>query len=308
MRRPALVAVLSLVLTACATTTERVTASGTLPSLRDTARSTSARAVIVRFLEAYERVPSDNGASLVVLGGSRTVQHWAAWLAVQFEQLQGEILGDHVLRGIGPMQPVVLAGGQGGLITEIAAEVSFRIPNDQGVAQQVVRSLDGLMVLSYDEAEGWRIVDFTRDGVLLSESIHVFEAGTGVKERGVTILVDSFILDADNWAMGVRVRNDGDRSIRVDPQIVGLFDIAFTKVDDVRAPPPALTEIEPGENAAALISVPIPAGEEITGLRLVVGARIPRENRPVFLALPVRPVLRMLEPIQEPSAPPGGSA
>jgi hypothetical protein len=308
MRRPALVAVVSLVLTACATTTEGTITSGSLPSLRTAAQSVSARAVVVRFLEAYEQAPADNGASLVVLGGSRTVQHWAAWLAVQFDQIQGEILGDHVLRGIGPMQPVLLETGQSALITEIAAEVSFRITNDQGAEQQVVRSLDGLMVLAHDEAEGWRIVDFTRDGVLLSDSVHVFEPGTGIREQGVTILVDSFILDANTWAMGVRVQNDGGRSIRVDPAIVGLFDIAFTKVDDIRAPPAALTEIEPGEDVEALISVPIPSGEEITGLRLVVGARVPGEDRPIFLALPVRPVLRMLEPDDEPSASPAGSA
>ena len=308
MPRPALVAVVSLALTTCATTTLRVTTSGTLPSLMTAAESVSARAVVVQFLEAYEQVPADNGASLVVLGGSRTVQHWAAWLAVQFDQIQGEILADHVLRGIGPMQPVLLETGQSALVTEIAADVSFRITDGQGSAQQVVRSLDGLMVLAHDEAEGWRIVDFTRDGVLLSDSVHVFDPGTGIRERGVTILVDSFILDAENWAMGVRVQNDAERSVRVDPATVGLFDIAFTKVDDIRAPPAALAEIEPGEDVEALISVPIPSGEEITGLRLVVGARISGEDRPVFLALPVRPVLRMLEPAEDPSASQAGSA
>jgi hypothetical protein len=268
-----------------------------------------ARSAVVRFLDAYERVPVDGGAALSALAGSPAVEHWAAWLAVQYRQVGGTVAADHVLRAIGPTQPLTMSDGSDARLVEVAADVRFSITPSEGNVRQQVRSLDGHMILVNDPVDGWKVADFTRDGVPLSNSVHVFPLGTGVQERGVTIFLDSFILDQDQWAIGVVVRNDTDRTIRVEPEFVGVYDVTAAPVD-VGIAPESLSAIDPGEGVEALVAYPIPEGEEVSGLRLVVGTRIPGDERLVFLDVPVRPVLRSLERAGSASASPSpaGSA
>ncbi len=308
MRRSVVLSLLASFLVACAPALD-VTAGGELPSPADSAGDVLARSAIVRFLEAYERVPIDGAAALAGLAGSPVVEHWAAWLAVQYRQVGGSVEAQHVLRGIGPLQPLGTTDGSEGRLVEVAAEVVFRITPSEGEAQVQVRSLDGPMLLVHDVAEGWKVADFTRDGVLLSNSVHVFPLGTGVREHGVTIFLDSFILDQDQWAIGVVVRNDTERTVHVEPDFVGVYDVTAVLVD-VGIAPEALNAIDPGEGVEALVAYPIPQGEEISGLRLVVGTRIPGEEQLVFLDVPVRPVLRLLERagLASPSPSPAGSA
>ena len=294
MRRSSLFVAFSLLFVACAGTSGEVITSGTLPRLADAAEVVTARAAIIRFLEAYERVPDDGGTSLAALAGSPAVEHWAAWLAVQFAQVEGRVQGAHVLESMSGMRMLRSDGGAAAMVIEIAAAVSFRITPNEGEPQDQTRSLSGVIVLAYDVSEGWRVVDFTRDGVLLSNTVHVFPPGTGIQERGVTIAVDSFILDDEQWAIGVLVRNDTRRTIGIEPDFVGVYDLVAAPVDP-GITPESLQAIAPGRDVRALIAYPIPQDEEISGLRLVVGARIPGDERPVFLDVPVRPVLRNLE-------------
>lgn len=275
----------------------RVTTSGTLPAPEATARTIAVRAAVGRFLDAYVRAPSDDGRSLVAMAGSPALQHWAAWLGVQFKQVSGSVDGSYSLRTIGPAQPVQLTEGGSGALVEIAADVTFQISLDSRPARTQSRSLDGLMLLiapEGTEATGWRVADFTRDGTALSSSVHVFRVGTGVQERGVTIVLDSFILDANQWAIGLVVRNETKRKIVIEPELVGTFDISGSPIDRGLAPA-TLDTISPGDGVEALVAYPIPKGEELAGLRLVVGARIPGESDPVLAAVAVQPLLRALE-------------
>jgi hypothetical protein len=308
MRRSALLAVVALSLASCSATGE-LTARGALPSPADAAEDVVARSTIVRFLEAYERVPLDGGAALIDLAGSPAVGHWAAWLGVQYRQLGDRVESGHVLREIGPLRPAETVGGAQARVVMISAEVVFVITPESGSPQQHSRSLDGPMVLVNDENEGWRVTDFTRDGVLLSHSVHVFPLGSGVRERGVTIAVDSFIADQDQWAIGVVIRNGTERSIGVEPDLVGVYDITASPVN-AGITPDSLSEIGPGQNVEALVAYPIPEAEDPLGLRLVIGARITGDDRLVVLDVPVRPVLRMLERAgtASPSPSPAGSA
>jgi hypothetical protein len=308
MRRSAVLPLLAALLVACAPTTD-LTARGQLPAPAVSADDVLARAAVVRFLEAYERVPIDGGTALFSLAGSPAVEHWVAWLAVQYRQAGGTVEAQHDLGGIGPMLPVEMTDGSEGRLVDIAAEVVFRIAPDEGEPRVQVRSLDGPMVLAQDSAEGWKVADFTRDGVLLTNSVYVFPPGQGVEQRGVTISLDSFIADADQWAIGIVVRNDTERTIGVDPEFVGVFDVIGSRVD-TGIVPEVLNEIAPGEQVGALVAYQIPQGEEVSGLRLYVGTRIPGDDRLVFLGVPVRPVLRTLERagLATPSPSPAGTA
>jgi hypothetical protein len=308
MLRVAFLVLLALPLAACSPGTP-IRAQGSLPSPADSIEDVAARSAVVDFLEAYERAPTDGGTALSALAGSPPVQHWAAWLAVQYQQAGGTVAADHVLRAIGPMQPLTMSDGSDARFVQVAAEMRFRITPSDGQVREQVRSLDGGMVLVRDAMEGWKVADFTRDGVPISNSVHVFPLGTGVQERGVTISLDSFILDRDQWAIGVVVRNDTDRTIGVEPEFVGVYDVTAAPVD-VGIAPDSLSSIDPGEDVQALVAYPIPEGEEVSGLRLVVGTRIPGDERLVFLDVPVRPVLRTLERAGSSSASPSpaGSA
>jgi hypothetical protein len=308
MRRTAFLAVCGLLISGCSSAADGAPVSGALPPLAEAAASVAARDTVLRFLEAYERAPADGGASLAALAGSAPVQHWAVWLGVQFQQVDGSVEGSHVLRGIGPMQPFGSAG-ETAFVAEIAATVNFLITPQEGPPQRQTRSLDGLIALAHDRDASWRVVDFTRDGVPLSNSVHVFPPGAGTRDRGVTIAVDSFILDADQWAIGVFMDNDTGRTIRVEPEFVGVYDLVAQPVDTGIAPS-SLEAIEPGDRVGALIAYPIPEGEAVSGLRLVLGARIPGDERLVVLDVPVRPVLRNLERAgnPDPSPSPAGSA
>ena len=308
MRRSALFSLLAAVLVSCAPALD-VTARGALPSPADSAGDVLARSVVVRFLEAYERVPIDGGAALSSLAGSPAVDHWVAWLAVQYRQAGGTVEAQHVLRGIGPLQPVEMTDGSEGRLVDIAAEVEFRVTPDEGEPRVQVRSLDGPMVLAQDDSGSWKVADFTRDGIRLTNSVYVFPLGTGVEQRGVTISLDSFIADADQWAIGIVVRNDTERTIGVEPEFVGVVDVLGALVD-TGIVPDVLNEIPPGEQVGALVAYQIPEGEEVSGLRLYFGTRIPGDDRLVFLGVPVRPVLRTLERagLATPSPSPAGTA
>jgi hypothetical protein len=308
MRRSAVLLLLASLLVACAPAVD-LTARGELPAPVDSAGDVVARSAVVRFLEAYERVPIDGGAALSSLAGSPAVDHWVAWLAVQYRQAGGTVEAQHVLRGIGPLQPVEMTDGSEGRLVDIAADVVFSITPDEGEPRVQVRSLDGPMVLARDETGAWKVADFTRDGIRLTNSVYVFPIGTGVEKRGVTIFLDSFIADADQWAIGVVVRNDTERTIGVDPGVVGVFDVIGYRVDGGIVPD-VLNEIAPGEGVEALVAYQIPEGEEVSGLRLAVGTRIPGDDRLVILSVPVRPVLRTLERagLATPSPSPAGTA
>jgi hypothetical protein len=303
-----MVVLLAILATACGPTGD-ISRPGSLPSPDVAAADVLARDAVVRFLDAYERVPLDGGASLTAMAGSPPVQHWAAWLAVQYRQLDGTVEAQHVLRGIGPLQPLETRDGSEARLVEVAADVVFRITPSGGQPQHQTRSLDGAMILVNDAVEGWKVADFTRDGVPISNSVHVFPLGTGVQERGVTILLDSFILDENQWAIGVVVRNDTQNTISVEREFVGVYDVTAAPVDSGIAPP-SLDAIDPGEGVEALVAYPIPEGEEVSGLRLVVGTRIPGDDKLVFLDVPVRPVLRTLERtgVATPTPSPAGSA
>jgi hypothetical protein len=163
--------------------------------------------------------------------------------------------------------------------------------------------LGGTVALVPDPEGAWRVADFTRDGVPLSASVFVFDPGSGassVTERGVTIRVDSFIQDIGEWAVGIQVRNEGTRDVRITEGTVGLVDATGSLV--VSGTPPAGVEvIAPGATEEALVAFRIPTEEELVGLRFFVGAIVEPTEPPVFMVVPIQPILRSL---REAGAPP----
>jgi hypothetical protein len=286
---------------------------GTPLSLRGAATDVTAVQTVGRFLDAYAAAPTDGALALTELAGSPVVGHWAAWLGVQYAQIGG-VSGSVDLRSIGAARPAEGTSGIDGLVAvPIEASVTFSIPTSTGGHEEQVRVLDGPVLLVPDPEGSWRVADFVRDGVPLSSRVFVFDPQSRfsrVSERGVTITVDSFIQDASEWAVGVLIRNDRDREIRITDGTVGLVDATGSIVMGGSTPDDAEV-IEPGTTQEALVAFQVPAEEELVGLRFFVGAVVDPTDRPVFVVVPVQPILRSLRAAGAPPPPspnPGGTA
>jgi hypothetical protein len=302
MRPRAPILALLLIAVACATG-GRPTELGGPVVLAEAARDAAATETVERFLRAYAEAPLDGALDLSELAGSPVVAHWAAWLGIQYAQIGG-VTGAVDIRSIGVGRSAPTAeGAPEVLYVPIQASVTFRVPSSSGATLEQVRVLDGTVALVPDPEGAWRVADFTRDGVPLSASVFVFDPESGassVTERGVTIRVDSFIQDASEWAVGVLVRNEGERDVRITEGTVGLVDATGSLV--VSGNPPAGAEVvAPGTTEEALVAFQIPADEELVGLRFFVGAIVAPSDPPVFMVVPIQPILRSL---REAGAPP----
>jgi len=309
MPRRAPILALVLVASACGSRGQPTELGGPVV-LPEAARDVAASEVVERFLQAYASAPMDGALALSELAGSPVVAHWAAWLGIQYEQIGG-VTGSVDVRSIGVAQPVSGPEGIGGLLlVPVEASVTFQVPKPGGAPLDQIRVLDGTIVLVPGPEGAWRVADFTRDGVPLSASVFVFDpqgGGSSVTERGVTISVDSFIQDTSEWAVGVLVRNDGRRDVRITEGTVGLVDATGSLV--VGGSPPAAAEvIQAGTTEEALVAFQIPTEEELAGLRIFVGAIVEPTDPPVFMVVPLQPILRSLReaggpPPPTPSAP-----
>lgn len=273
--------------------------------LQEAARDATATEAVERFLRAYAAAPLDGALALSEMAGSPVVAHWAAWLGIQYAQIGG-VTGSVDIRTIGVARAAPAAeGAPEVLFVPVEASVIFRVPDSTGAVVDQVRVLDGSIALVPDPQGAWRVADFSRDGVPLSASVFVFDPKGGassVTERGVTISVDSFIQDASEWAVGVLVRNESTRDVRITEGTVGLVDATGSLV--VSGSPPAGAEvIEPGMTEEALVAFQIPADEELVGLRFFVGAIVEPTEPPVFMVVPVQPILRSLREAGNPPPP-----
>jgi hypothetical protein len=260
MRRAGAALALALAAAACAPH-GAPTEFGTPAALRDAATDVTASQTVGRFLDAYAAAPTDGGLALTELAGSAVVGHWAAWLGVQYEQIGG-VGGSVDIRSIGAARPAEGSSGIDGVVSvPIEASVRFTFPTATGGSDEQVRVLDGPVLLVPDPEGSWRVIDFVRDGVPLSASVFVFDPqsrASSVSERGVTIRVDSFIQDASEWAVGVLIRNDRDRDIRLTDGTVGLVDATGSIVMGGSTPDEAEV-IEPDSTQEALVAFQIPA-------------------------------------------------
>ena len=153
----------------------------------DAVKAAGARATAAAFVRAYA---SDTGAdprTLARLVDGKRLQRWVHWLGVQDREFPGTISGAVENDQIGPAAPFELSSvpGSGALLrdVDVQATVTFSFQPDDGKTITLSRSLDGPMRLLYDDVRGtWSVLDFTRDGIPLSQTFEIV-AGSAEASR-----------------------------------------------------------------------------------------------------------------------------
>ena len=144
----------------------------------DAVKAAGARATAAAFVRAYA---SDTGAdprTLARLVDGKRLQRWVHWLGVQDREFPGTISGAVENDQIGPATPFELSSvpGSGALLrdVDVQATITFSFQPDDGKTITLSRSLDGPMRLLYDDERGtWSVLDFTRDGIPLSQTFEI---------------------------------------------------------------------------------------------------------------------------------------
>jgi len=270
----------------------------------DAVKAAGARAAAEAFVRAYAADTGTAVGSLEALAGTPLVKSWVHWLSVQNREFPGTISGAVTNDQIGPAAPFAvknIAGSDTILRqVDVRATVTFALHPAVGQEQQAIRSLDGPMRLIQSPDGTWKILDFTRDGVLLTQEFEMVQ-GAPVTHGAVRIAIGAF-LSAPYWQFGLEVTSRGAVSFaRADTE---LLDANGSRVSAARAVTGSLTSVQPSGMVEGMVT--FPAQPSAKGLTLHVVVRGPAG--PIGFSFPLGSLIHPL-PIAgsaTPSASPSG--
>jgi hypothetical protein len=238
----------------------------------DAVKAAGARATAAAFVRAYA---SDTGAdprTLARLVDGKRLQRWVHWLGVQDREFPGTISGSVENDQIGPAAPFELSSvpGSGALLrdVDVQATVTFSFQPDHGKTITLPRSLDGPMRLLYDDARGtWGVLDFTRDGIPLSQTFEIVADTAKGSRVGTEVTLDSFV-SVPYWQFFIRV--SGDRAATIAPRDAELLDADGARVAAAQDVTSSLRTIGPGATTEGIITFPAQASADGLTLRLTL--------------------------------------
>jgi hypothetical protein len=238
----------------------------------DAVKAAGARATAAAFVRAYA---SDTGAdprTLARLVDGKRLQRWVHWLGVQDREFPGTISGSVENDQIGPAAPFELSSvpGSGALLrdVDVQATVTFSFQPDHGKTITLPRSLDGPMRLLYDDARGtWGVLDFTRDGIPVSQTFEIVADTAKGSRVGTEVTLDSFV-SVPYWQFFIRV--SGDRAVTIAPRDAELLDADGARVAAAQDVTSSLRTIGPGATTEGIITFPAQASADGLTLRLTL--------------------------------------
>jgi hypothetical protein len=274
MRRFPLLALLPLALAACSSGS-----SEPIEAVPDSAVYTAlsldlsaARQTVIDFLNGYAAASQDRGVSLERTIGSRSLQHWAHWVTVQFEELEGEVTGDVEIREVKPVDQAVL-GDLPALEVSVDATVSLALELPDGQVDRESHEFVGIATLLQRDTGYWVLLDITRDGRSLADSIALQQETREVD--GIRVELASVFAFSTVIMANLVVHNGSDGPIRINLKSsamrVGTVDVS------PRAITPTLSgKLAPGETAEGSIffqtaDLPPPNAED--AVTVLVGLR-----------------------------------
>lgn len=253
----------------------------------------SARETVLGFLRAYADSPLDGGASLAELVTGPELQRWVTWLGVQHAQFPGRIVARVELRSVRFLGTLPLSGAVGAQVA-LGAAVRFRFAPDEGEAFEQARVLDGPVTLASLRPGDWRILDFTRDGLPMTDGIELFRDEVRT-EDGVSVRLDSLFMFTPQWQFNLVIENRSRRPIRLDPDATGLYverlDGSFERYEGV----PSLglrVPLPPERGTQALLA--FPEQDSAEGRSLVLTFR--RDGRPIRFSFPLEDLVSSVPP------------
>jgi hypothetical protein len=235
--------------------------------------SAAIREVVVDFLRAYADSGSDTRPLARLVGGPH-LEDWVYWLTVQNLGLQGRISGDLELRALR-----VLDVGDEAAAAAVDATVTLTLPAEAGL-NRLRRRFGSPVILARagDDPDTWRVVDATRDGRSMQESITLFEEiPARVDQEGIKVQVVSLYRFSSGTVANLRIQNTTRRALRIDAphsilQVAGRFLGANGSTATLQRP------IRPGSSIdGALNFPPLP----LTSTPELVMVHFRGENAPV---------------------------
>jgi len=269
----------------------------------DAVKATGARAAAAAFVRAYARDTGADVADLRRLVGTSRLRSWAHWLGVQNDAFPGTITGTVVGDEIGPAAPFSVPGvpGSESILrqVDVRATVTFRLEPAKGAPFSVTRSLDGPMRLVQDPSDGgWRVLDFTRDGIPLSRVFEVVENGTAAAD-GIRLTIDAFV-SAPYWEFLVSV--SGDRPFGLTPKGTELTGSDGARVASARALTASLGRVRAGRRVEGIATFsPQPSAEGLT-----LSVRVVATGGAVSLEIPLSNLIQPIPLTTSPTPSPGG--
>lgn len=199
------------------------------------------------FVEAYADAAEDRGRALGRLVVGQELTRWVRWLGVQNGQFEGTIRGSAEVAEV-RFLGVALGDTYDVARVRIRATVTFSYAPADAEAFSLERVLDGPMLLVRVGEEDWKVADFTRDGVALSEGVRDL-GREAIAADGVRIVLDSAFLFPVGLQVNVTVENRSDGSIRLE----GVALVAGGDPVDGRATAP-LRILPPATGAIGILS------------------------------------------------------
>jgi hypothetical protein len=251
----------------------------------DAVRAAGARAVAAAFVRTYANDTGAHPDALARLVGGARLQRWVHWLGIQNREFPGTISGSIEDNEIGPASPFELSSvpGSEALLREVdvRATITFTFRPEHGDAITLSRSLDGPMALLFDEQRGtWSVLDFTRDGIPLSQAFEVVAKRADVSVGGTDAAIDSFV-SVPYWQFFLRVSSQ--RAVRLAPRDIELVDADGTRMAAARDVTSSLRRIGAGDPAEGIVTFPAQATAD--GLTLRMSFQVPGGARTIDLKL-----------------------
>jgi hypothetical protein len=209
------------------------------------------REVVVDFLQAYAGSGSSTEPLSRLVAGPH-LEDWVHWLNVQNLGLEGRLTGKLDLRDLR-----VLEIGDQVAAAAVDASVTLTVSLEGGV--ETSRRNFGSPVLlarAASDPTSWQVVDATRDGRSMQDSITLFEeVPARVDEGGIQIEVVSLYRFTSGTVANLRIRNATRQKVQVDVphsilQVGGRFLGARTATATLRQP------LKPGDSIDGAFNFP----------------------------------------------------
>jgi hypothetical protein len=241
----------------------------------DATKAAGARAVAAAFVRAYASDTDADPSTLAALVDGDRLQRWVHWLGIQDREFPGTISGTVETNAIGPAAPFEVASvpGSDALLREVAvqASITFSFQPDAGDTITLSRSLDGPMRLLFDERRGtWGVLDFTRDGIPLSQSFEIVGKRGTTTEGGVDLAVDAFV-SVPYWQFFLQVSSE--RAAHLSSSDAVLLDADGKPVASAREVTTSLRSLPAGQAVEGIVTFPAQAAAD--GLTVRVTFRGP---------------------------------
>jgi hypothetical protein len=153
---------------------------------------------------------------------------------------------------------------------DVRATITFSFQPDDADAITVSRSLEGPMRLLFNDQRGtWSVLDFTRDGIPLSQTFEIVAKSAAASKGGIDVAIDSF-LSLPYWQFFLRMSSD--RTTGLAPRDVELRDSTGDRLAVAREVTSSLRRIAAGPAVEGIVTFPAQATADGLTLRMTLRA------------------------------------